>query len=156
MNKTVIIVLIFVLWIASAFLPLQQPQLPPKTTTAPLQADIWVDSMYNSMSDDERLGQLFMIRAHSDKGLDHINEVKRQIQQYHIGGLCFFQGGPIRQALLINQYQALSKTPLLVSMDAEWGLGMRLRDSTISYPKQMMLGAIEDDQLLFAYVLLIH
>ncbi|WP_116128222.1 glycoside hydrolase family 3 N-terminal domain-containing protein [Lewinella sp. IMCC34183] len=109
----------------------------------------WVDSVYQSMSEDERLGQLFMVRAHSDLGADHIASVKQQIADYHVGGLCFFQGTPEKQLELTNQYQALSKLPLMVSMDAEWGLGMRLPDQTISYPKQLALGAIRNNQLLY-------
>ena len=109
----------------------------------------WVDSVYNAMSEDERLGQLFMIRAHSDLGADHEASVEGQIKDYHVGGLCFFQGTPEKQLELTNRYQAQSKLPLLVSMDAEWGLGMRLPDQTISYPKQLALGAIRNNQLIY-------
>ena len=109
----------------------------------------WVDSVYRSMSEDERMGQLFMIRAHSDLGPDHVAEVVRQIETYHVGGLCFFQGTPEKQLQLTNRYQALSDLPLLVSMDAEWGLGMRLPDQTISFPKQLALGAIRNNQLIY-------
>jgi len=77
-----------------------------------------------------------------------VNELKKLITEYKIGGLIFFQGGPIRQAYLSNQYQSLSKVPLLVSMDAEWGLAMRL-DSTTKFPRQMALGAIQNDSLIY-------
>ena len=103
----------------------------------------------NTMSLDQQIGQLFMIRAHSDRGADHIAQVKREIEQYHVGGLCFFQGTPAGQLTLTNDYQRLSKVPLLVSMDAEWGLGMRLPNQTISYPKQIALGAIRDNRLIY-------
>ena len=109
----------------------------------------WVDSVYQSMSEDERLGQLFMIRAHSDLGPDHIADVEQQIRDFHVGGLCFFQGTPEKQLELTNRYQAQSKLPMMVSMDAEWGLGMRLPESTISYPKQIALGAIRNNQLIY-------
>ena len=109
----------------------------------------WVDSVYQAMSEDERLGQLFMIRAHSDLGADHEASVERQIKEYHVGGLCFFQGTPEKQLELTNRYQAQSKLPLMVSMDAEWGLGMRLPDQTVSYPKQLALGAIRNNQLIY-------
>src|SRR5690606_30608630 len=82
-------------------------------------------------------------------GHAHREEMLRMIREYKIGGLVFFQGGPGRQVALINQYQRASKVPLLVAMDAEWGVGMRL-DSTLSYPYQMTLGAIRDDELLYA------
>ena len=70
------------------------------------------------------------------------------IKKERIGGLVFFQGGPVRQAILTNRYQAISKVPLLISMDAEWGLGMRL-DSTTSFPYQLTLGAIQDNKLIY-------
>lgn len=112
-------------------------------------AKIWVDSVFNSLTPDERIGQLFMIRAHSDLGADHIQSVKNQIKKYKVGGLCFFQGTPEKHTALINQYQALSKVPLMVSIDGEWGLGMRMKSSTMSYPRQLMLGAIQDNRLIY-------
>ncbi len=109
----------------------------------------WVDSVYQSMSFEQQLGQLFMIRAHSDRGADHIAEVEKLIRQYHVGGLCFFQGSPEKQLELTNRYQGSVQLPLMVSMDAEWGLGMRLPDQTISFPKQLALGAIQDNRLIY-------
>ncbi len=110
----------------------------------------WVESIFNSMSEEERLGQLFMIRAHSDKGPDHIKKVTDLIKAYHVGGLCFFQGTPEKQAALTNDYQKLAtKVPLMLSMDAEWGLGMRLKKETISFPRQLALGAIQDNSLIY-------
>jgi beta-N-acetylhexosaminidase len=121
-------------------------QMSPKAA-----ADIWVDDTYNAMSDTARIGQLFMIRAHSNLGEEHIQKVMNEIRTYQIGGLCFFQGTPEKQANLTNQYQKLSKIPLMVSMDAEWGLSMRLKESTITFPKQMMLGAIQDNNLIYRF-----
>ena len=109
----------------------------------------WVDSIMQSMSLDQKIGQLFMIRAHSDLGPDHIQSVEDQIQKYHVGGLCFFQGTPTKQAKLTNKYQSLSKTPLMVAIDAEWGLGMRHKKAAISYPKQLTLGAISDNNMIY-------
>src|SRR6187399_2468175 len=87
----------------------------------------WVDSVFKSMSLEDKIGQLFIVRAHSDLGDDHIQSVLSQIKKYHVGGLCFFQGTPEKQTELTIQYQQKSFIPLLVSMDAEWGLGMRLK-----------------------------
>lgn len=112
--------------------------------------DAWVDSVYLSLTTDQRIGQLFMIRAHSDLGDDHIASVKSQIKKYHVGGLCFFQGTPEKQAKLTNEYQALSKTlPLLVAVDGEWGLGMRFKTKAMNFPKNMALGAIQDNSLIY-------
>jgi beta-glucosidase-like glycosyl hydrolase/CubicO group peptidase (beta-lactamase class C family) len=109
----------------------------------------WVDSVFATMDLDQQLGQLIMLRAHSDLGAAHIAHVKNEIKQYHVGGLCFFQGTPEKQLTLTNEYQQLSELPLMVSMDAEWGLGMRLPKSTISFPKQIALGAIRNNELIY-------
>lgn len=112
--------------------------------------DRWVDSVFNALDTDEKLGQLFMIRAHSDLGPDHIAQVEAQIKQYKVGSLCFFQGTPEKQAELINRYQGLSSTlPLMIAIDGEWGLGMRMPASTISYPRQLTLGAIQNNDLIY-------
>ena len=109
----------------------------------------WVDSCFQTMTLDHKLGQLFMIRAHSDLGQEHINDVKSQIEKYKVGGLCFFQGTPTKQAELTNEYQGLSDFPLMVAMDAEWGLGMRHKKKALSYPKQMTLGALRNNTLIY-------
>ncbi|MEL6864490.1 MAG: glycoside hydrolase family 3 N-terminal domain-containing protein [Bacteroidota bacterium] len=110
----------------------------------------WVNNKFEALNEDERIAQLFMIRAHSDLGPDHIAKVERLIKDYQVGGLCFFQGTPEKQLELTNRYQSLStKVPLMISMDAEWGLGMRLKKNAISFPRQLMLGAIQDNRLLY-------
>ncbi len=124
-----------------------------QTADHPLAADDlfmqkkWVDSIYANMTLDEKVGQLFMVRAFSNSSKVHENEVASLINKYHIGGLIFSSGGPVRQAKLNNLYQAISKTPLLVGMDAEWGLSMRL-DSTYAFPYNMTLGAVRDQRLI--------
>jgi beta-glucosidase-like glycosyl hydrolase/CubicO group peptidase (beta-lactamase class C family) len=108
----------------------------------------WVDSVFQTLSADERIAQLIMVAAYSNRDNEHKKEILKLIQEQKIGGLVFFQGGPGREASLTNAYQTVSKVPLLIAMDAEWGVGMRL-DSTISYPFQMTLGAIQNDSLIY-------
>ncbi|TWF44596.1 beta-glucosidase-like glycosyl hydrolase [Chitinophaga polysaccharea] len=108
----------------------------------------WADSVFQSLTPEERIAQLIMIRAHSNLGQDHIDAVVKDIQDNKVGGLIFFQGGPVRQANLTNYYQSISKVPLLVAIDGEWGLGMRL-DSVISLPRNMMIGAVQDTTLAY-------
>ena len=108
----------------------------------------WVDSVYKKLSRKQRVAQLFFVRAHTNRGQAYEDSVGNVIKDQQIGGLVFFQGGPVRQLNLINTYQKLAKVPLLVAMDGEWGVGMRL-DSTISYPYQMTLGAIQDNSLIY-------
>ncbi len=108
----------------------------------------WVDSVFNSLTQDQRISQLFMVAAYSNRDQQYDDKLTATIRNHQVGGLIFFQGGPIRQATLTNNLQAITKTPLLIGMDCEWGLGMRL-DSTISYPRQMMLGAVSDNRLIY-------
>ena len=72
---------------------------------------VWVDSVFNSLSPDERIAQLLMVQAYSDKGAGHEQHISELISEYGIGGLIFMQGGPYRQVNLINKYQSISKVP---------------------------------------------
>jgi len=107
----------------------------------------WVDSVYSQFTFDEKIGQLFMVSAYSNKDSVHIKSIDKLITENKVGGLIFFQGGPGRQARLTNRYQSESKLPLFIAIDAEWGLSMRL-DSTYRYPWNMTLGAIKDKSLI--------
>jgi len=107
----------------------------------------WVDARYSEMSLEEKVGQLFMVMVASDQNKAKTDNVKKLIKDQKIGGVIFSTGGPVRQAKLTNEYQAISKIPLLVGMDAEWGLAMRL-DSTYAFPWNMTLGAIEDSTIV--------
>jgi len=113
-----------------------------------LSVDKWVDSVFNSLTPEQRIAQLMVIRAHSNLGPDHVAKVTNDIQRYNVGALCFFQGGPIRQANLTNFYQGIAKTPLMITIDGEWGVGMRL-DSVTKYPYQLTLGAMDNQRLVY-------
>ena len=123
------------------------------TTSTPAQK--WVDSVYASLTEDQRIAQLMILRMSSIDGATrkvtyYEEEVKEAIVKYNVGGICLFQGGPLKQAAMINSMQALARTPLLISIDAENGLGMRM-DSVISLPRQMMMGAVDDPTLIYDY-----
>lgn len=109
----------------------------------------WADSILQKMTVDERIGQLFMVATYSTA--DKRNNkalIDNLIKKYHIGGLIFMQGTPEKQVQLINHYQAISKTPLFIGMDLENGLAFRLKN-TVSFPKNMTLGAIENEKLIY-------
>lgn len=107
----------------------------------------WVDSVYNSLTLEQRVGQLIMMRANNpDKPFE--KAVGDYIQQYNIGGVCFFRADAVKQLEQTNAWQALAQTPLMVAIDAEWGLAMRVRN-TVAYPYQMTLGAVNDNELLY-------
>ena len=108
----------------------------------------WADSILSEMNDEEKIAQLLMVAAYSNKDASHKQYVSELIKKYKIGGLMFLQGGPVRQAKLTNYYQSISKTPLMIAIDAEWGVAMRL-DSCLSFPWQMTLGAISDEHLIY-------
>ncbi|WP_426061939.1 glycoside hydrolase family 3 N-terminal domain-containing protein [Hymenobacter sp. B1770] len=100
------------------------------------------------LTPDQRAAQLFMVAAYSNRTRVDEDSISALINQYGIGGLIFFQGGPGRQARLLNRYQSQSRVPLLVAMDGEWGVGMRL-DSVVKFPYQMSLGGGIDTTLLY-------
>ncbi len=112
------------------------------------EGSLWADSVLLTLSREERISQLIMVAAWSNKDQSHVQEIKKLISDWGIGGLIFFQGGPMRQASLTNEYQKLSKVPLLIGIDGEWGLSMRL-DSTIRFPRQMTLSAMQSDSLIY-------
>lgn len=113
------------------------------------QKHTWVDSVFNTLTPKQRIAQLFLVRAHTNLGQKYIDSVKQVIEKEQLGGLVVFQGGPVRHANMFNEYQKISKVPLLITFDGEWGLGMRMPDSTISYPYQMTLGAIQNNNMLY-------
>ena len=108
----------------------------------------WADSVIENLTIDEKIGQLFMVIAYSNKSENHKKEISRLIKKHKIGGLMFLQGGPKRQAILTNYYQSISKIPLMIALDAEWGVSMRL-DSALRFPWQMTIGATMDSALVY-------
>src|SRR5665647_599476 len=121
-----------------------------QTTPAALR---WADSVFNTLNNDQRIAQLMVLRGSSitSKGVAYYDqEVNELITKYNIGGVCLFQGPPVKQANIVNHYQSIAKTPLLICIDAEWGLGMRM-DSVIPLNHQMMLGAMQDPSIISAY-----
>lgn len=143
MKKSLVTALFF-LSIASASFAQYQ------TTPAALR---WADSVFNTLNNDERIAQLMILRGSSitPKGVVYYDkEVNNLITKYNIGGVCLFQGPPVKQANIVNNYQRIAKTPVLICIDAEWGLGMRM-DSVIPLNHQLMLGAVQDASIVYQY-----
>ncbi len=116
----------------------------------------WADSVYRSLTREERIGQLIITRLSSmdmrTRKITFLNErVDSLIRRYNIGGVCVFQGDPVIQARMLNRIKNTAKTPVMVSIDGEWGVGQRLLDSVLPLPRQMMLGAVSDSSLLYDY-----
>ncbi|WP_462252594.1 glycoside hydrolase family 3 N-terminal domain-containing protein [Ferruginibacter sp.] len=119
-------------------------------------AQIWADSVYKTLSDEERIAQLMVVRlsaynATTKTAIFYDKQVSDLVKQYNVGGICVFQGSPVKQANIINALQAQAKTPLLMCIDAEWGVGMRMIDSVLPLPRQMMLGAMQDANIVYEY-----
>lgn len=110
--------------------------------------DRWVQSRFDELSLDQKIGQLFMVAAYSNKGAKHQKKIQSQIEKYHVGGLIFMQGNPQSQHALTLTYQQISSLPLLIGMDAEWGLSMRLKN-TFKFPWAMTVGATRDPNLAY-------
>ena len=108
----------------------------------------WVRKQFSALNMNEKIGQLMVLRAHSEWKQDKIDSLSELIKKYNVGGLCFFQGGPVRQAMQTNQYQSIAKTPLFITIDAEWGVGMRL-DSVEMFPRQLSMGAFASSNLVY-------
>ena len=123
----------------------QQPD--PLLSVNPKLQQKWVDSVYHSMSLDQKIGQLFTPMVFSKKDDKHFDDIRSLIKKYHIGGLIFSLGAPVKQTQWLNEFQSMSKVPLLISMDAEWGVAMRL-DSVIAFPWSMTLGAIKENSII--------
>ncbi|MDG3581631.1 glycoside hydrolase family 3 N-terminal domain-containing protein [Galbibacter pacificus] len=138
---------VFVVVFLCGFLNLSAQGVDPLITSDYQQQKAWVDSVYNALTLQEKIGQLFMIRAFTDKGQEHIQKVKNLVSNYQVGGVIFSTGGPYRQAKINNELQDLSKVKMMMAMDAEWGLSMRL-DSTFAFPYNMALGAVKDTDLI--------
>lgn len=120
------------------------------------EATKWVDSVFKTLSPDEQIAQLMVVRlstinSQTKEVTFFDSAVAELIKKYNIGSICLFQGSPVKQATIINALQAKAKTPLLVTIDAEWGVGMRMIDSVLPLPRQMMLGAVQDSSIAYDY-----
>lgn len=135
----------FALWSSSCSKSVERKPLDPPFLAMPTP---WADSMMQVMSPDERIAQLFMIAANSPDGEDQFKKVDTLISKYGVGGLVFFKGHPTEQLRLTNRFQSKADVPLMVGIDGEWGLSMRL-DSTIRFPWMMTQGAITNDSLVY-------
>ena len=122
-------------------------QVDPFKTKDSIAQVKWVDSILSKMDVDQKIGQLFMVAAFSNKDKKHTDFIENLIRNYQLGNLVFMQGTAEGHARLINKYQSISKIPMLIAIDGEWGLNMRLKN-TINYPYNMALGAIRDDKMI--------
>src|SRR6202000_928103 len=110
----------------------------------------------NTLSDSERIAQLMVVRLSTIESKTktitfYDSLVTELVKKYNVGGICLFQGNPVKQATIINSLQKIAKTPVLICIDAEWGVGMRMTDSVLPLPHQMMLGAMSNADIVYQY-----
>ena len=138
---TCLIILVFSLKITAQYQPKNLSKEDLK------KANEWVDKTYNSLSQDEKLGQLFIVALYTNRGEDYINNVRNIVTNEKIGGLILMQDDAAREINLVNEFQKTSKVPLMIGMDAEWGLFQRIATAH-KFPWAMTLGAIQDKNLI--------
>jgi beta-N-acetylhexosaminidase len=110
--------------------------------------EAWIDSVFNSLSIDEKIGQLFMVAIPARIDEAGISKIENQIKSKEIGSVVFDSLGPVQQAKFTNRFQAISEIPLLIAQDAPIGLGQR-RDSTIHFPDPYIIGAARNDSMAY-------
>lgn len=146
MNKIVYTSLFIFLFISSK---ITAQYLPTGISEADIsKANQWVNKTYNSLSQDEKLGQLFIVALYTNKDENHINQVRNIVTNDKIGGLILMQDDAAREIALVNEFQQKSKVPLIIGMDAEWGLYQRIA-AAHKFPWAMTLGAIQDKKLIY-------
>ncbi len=115
-------------------------------------AQKWADSVFNTLNDDQRIAQLMVVRMSAPgtqgKAVIYDAKVRELIRKYNIGSLCVFQGAPVQLSNYLNEFQQMAQTPLMICIDGEWGLGMRV-DSMYNFPFQITAGAVNDKQLVY-------
>jgi beta-N-acetylhexosaminidase len=109
----------------------------------------WISEVMATMNMDEKIGQMIMVRAYSKGDMAEKNYIENLIKSHFIGGVCFFQGKPETQVQYTNYFQQISKVPLFISIDGEWGIGMRHAQNAISFPRNLQLGAVRDEKLIY-------
>ncbi|MDR6529087.1 beta-glucosidase-like glycosyl hydrolase [Chryseobacterium rhizosphaerae] len=138
------------LFIVALISPKIKAQYQPKNTSQEdlKKAQQWVEKTYKNLSQDEKLGQLFIVALYTNKGEDYINQVRNIVTADKIGGLILMQDDAAREINLVNEFQQKSKVPLMIGMDAEWGLFQRIATAH-KFPWAMTLGAIQDKNLIY-------
>jgi CubicO group peptidase (beta-lactamase class C family)/beta-glucosidase-like glycosyl hydrolase len=109
----------------------------------------WVDSVFNKLKVQERIGQLFMLSVSANASEDEIDDLISRVRASDPGGLYLRGGGPVSWVSLYNKIQRVSKVPMIVGMDAEWGVGQTI-DSLMRFPRPLAIGAIKNDSLVEA------
>lgn len=115
----------------------------PRPEEYTMKRQQWVDSVYQSLPLEKKIAQLYMAIAHTKSNMPHVDKL---VKELGIGGICFMQGDPAEQMTIMRALQEKAKIPLWFSMDAEWGMGMRL-PNVGNLPRALTIGAANDTSL---------
>ncbi|MBS1573250.1 MAG: glycoside hydrolase family 3 protein [Bacteroidetes bacterium] len=143
-NRPIILLLniLFCITINAQFIPKNIKSIEKK------EAEAWVNKTYNNLSQDEKLGQLFIVALYTNKGEDFISNIRKIVENDKIGGLILMQDDATREINLVNEFQAKSKIPLMIGMDAEWGVYQRIAKAH-KFPWAITLGAVQDKKIVY-------
>ncbi|MGS0748234.1 glycoside hydrolase family 3 protein [Halpernia sp. GG3] len=143
-------IFVAILVISFSFSEYCKAQFLPKniTNSEKILAQKWVDSTYNNLNQNEKLGQLFIIALYTNKDDAHVDFVRKLVLNEKIGGLILMQDDAAKEINLVNEFQQKSKVPLMIGMDAEWGLFQRIA-AAHKFPWAMTLGAIQNKKLIY-------
>ena len=137
-------------WCIMATMWAQAPTLLTKGKADSQECKEWVETRLQGMSLKEKIGQLFIHTVAPQDTEPNRRNIRNAVKEYKVGGLLFSGGQLSTQVVLTNFAQEMAETPLLMTFDGEWGLAMRLK-GTPSFPKNRVLGCIQDNELLYEY-----
>ncbi|MBQ8703819.1 MAG: serine hydrolase [Bacteroidales bacterium] len=101
----------------------------------------WAEKMMEHLTLEQRIAQLMVVRVPLNLDDRQAKEFSDRMNGYGVGGVCFFAGTAERQATMTRLFQDDARVPLLVCIDGEWGLGMRLKDM-YSFPRNARFGLL--------------
>ena len=113
-----------------------------------LKAEEYADSLYNSLSLDEKIGQLYIIALYNNRGEEEIQKIRNLVENEKIGGLILMQEDVEKHIALLNEFQGKSKIKMMIGIDGEWGLFQRFPVAH-KFPWAMTLGAIQNNNLIY-------
>ena len=150
--KTKRIFIITMLWLTALAATARDATFQPNLLNRVNQASMnrWVDSVMQTLSPRQRAAQLFVMAVNPQDRSSARTMVDKYVKKDCVGGLIFNEGSIEDFASLVNYAQGVTQVPLMMSVDGEWGLSMRVSD-TPEYPRNLLLGAIDDDRILYNY-----
>ena len=112
------------------------------------KAEKYADSLYQQLSLDEKIGQLYIVALYNNRGEEEIQKIRNLVEKEKIGGLILMQDDAVKHINLLNEFQGKSRIKMMIGIDGEWGLFQRF-PAAHKFPWAMTLGAIQDNSLIY-------